>query len=172
MTSYEKSEVLDGVRDAIKRLYARDQVLLEDDTNERSITHKLGEYLQQEFPRWHVDCEYNREGHDDSKRIPRDLPERSTDDTEDDTEAVTVYPDIIIHERGEEKNLLVMEVKKTHHQDLDWDKKKLETFVRGKLDYDYGLLLRIGVDGCKAPLLFSGDQELENVTECFADISL
>ena len=48
---------------AICALYRHDRELLDVDANERSITHKLAEHLQREFPEWHVDCEYNRVGH-------------------------------------------------------------------------------------------------------------
>ena len=71
---------------AICALYRHDRELLDVDANERSITHKLAEHLQREFPGWHVDCEYNRVG-----REPRRL------------EAKTVFPDIIVHRRGNRK---------------------------------------------------------------------
>ncbi|HQK46046.1 MAG TPA: hypothetical protein PLP52_03750, partial [Syntrophorhabdaceae bacterium] len=46
--------------DAIVALYRYDHELIDKNANERSITHKLAEHLQKEFPYWHVDCEYNR----------------------------------------------------------------------------------------------------------------
>ncbi len=50
-------EVLQKVTTAIINLYRSDQELLEVDANERSITHKLAEHIQKEFPEWNVDCE-------------------------------------------------------------------------------------------------------------------
>ena len=47
---------------SIRLLIKNDFYLLEIGTNERSVAHKLAEYLQQEFPNRHVDCEYNRHG--------------------------------------------------------------------------------------------------------------
>jgi hypothetical protein len=72
------------------------------DGNERSITHHLAIYLQQEFDCWNVDVEYNRDDHD-IKRL-RDLRDVPSD---------AVYPDIIVHRRGTNyDNFLVIEVKK------------------------------------------------------------
>jgi hypothetical protein len=48
------------VKCSINKLMEFDDFLLEKDVNERSITHKLAEYMQQEFKDWDVDCEYNR----------------------------------------------------------------------------------------------------------------
>jgi len=41
-------------------LINNDGYLLYKNINERSITHKLAEYLQNLFPEWNVDCEYNK----------------------------------------------------------------------------------------------------------------
>lgn len=52
----ETKEILKGLRMLLKN----DHYLLKNDVNERSITHKLGEYYQFIFSDWNVDCEYNR----------------------------------------------------------------------------------------------------------------
>ena len=45
------------------RFLAQEGYLLEANVNERSLTHKLAEYLQAVVgPEWSVDCEYNRYG--------------------------------------------------------------------------------------------------------------
>lgn len=41
-------------------LLNNDGYLLKNDISERSITHKLAEYLQNLFPEWNVDCEFNK----------------------------------------------------------------------------------------------------------------
>lgn len=92
---------------AICRLYCHDQDLLDVGVNERSLTHKLAEYLQDEFPEWHVDCEYNRR-HDQVKK----LRIREWHSSPDDTEARTVVPDIIVHRRQTDQNLIVLESRK------------------------------------------------------------
>jgi len=48
------------VANAISCLLEIDSYLLEIDVNERTITHRLAMYLQEEFEDWDVDCEYNR----------------------------------------------------------------------------------------------------------------
>ena len=62
-TKMSLEDVKKRVIAAICALYRHDRELLAVDANERSITHKLAEHLQREFPEWHVDCEYNRVGH-------------------------------------------------------------------------------------------------------------
>ena len=48
-----------SVKTALNKLFERDAELLQNDVNERSITHKFAEYLESEFPGWDVDWEYN-----------------------------------------------------------------------------------------------------------------
>jgi hypothetical protein len=113
----------DRLDSALQRLSDRDFHLLSADVNERSITHKLAEYLQAELPDWHVDCEYNRDRHD-SKLL--ELPHRSNVSSED-VHARTVFPDIIVHHRNTQENLLVIEVKKSSStEDESWDWKKID----------------------------------------------
>jgi hypothetical protein len=97
-----------AVLSALQELLRRDAHLLKVDANERSITHRLAMYLQQELPDLHVDCEYNRDGAD-PKRLGYFHLERP--DTAD-TDAHTVFPDIIAHIRDTDQNYLVIEAKK------------------------------------------------------------
>jgi len=82
--------------------------ILDKDVNERSISHRLANYIEPHFPGWNVECEYNL-NHDDSKRL--DIYPRNVQS--DNTQATTVYPGIIIHRRGTDENLVVIEMKKT-----------------------------------------------------------
>jgi hypothetical protein len=121
---------------AIKTLLDKDGPLLECDVNERSITHKLAEYLHDEFPEWDVACEYNRDEHD-AKYL--DLPV-DKDISSQDTEGRTVFPDIIIHKRKTNCNLLVLEAKKTGGSPLK-DYNKLKAF-KNQLRYEYAVFIR------------------------------
>ena len=116
---------------ALDTLIDLDKDLLVKNVNERSITHKLAEYLAREFDDWDVDCEYNR-NFDETKRLDslRDLLKVAGLELKgDDTNGVTVFPDIIIHRRGREENLLVIEVKKTTNKiNREFDLYKLESF--------------------------------------------
>lgn len=128
-------------------LLDRDRELLELDVNERSLAHKLAEYLQCEFPDWNVDCEYNRKF-----SIPKRLqghPFTTSDVPTDDTSGRTVYPDIIVHRRGVDDNHLVVEIKKrSNRDDLEIDRGKLEGFTH-QMGYRNAAL--IVFDGVEEP---------------------
>ena len=128
---------------ALRRLRKQDLFLIQANTNERTISHKLAEYLQQEFPDRNVDCEYNRHG-TDIKKI--DAPKDNV--SWNDTEAKTIFPDIIVHERDNDKrNLLVIEVKKSSNVDgRHIDKAKLMALTEGEYRYAFGLFLEISMN--------------------------
>jgi len=58
----DDGKIKEKVFNNIRLLIKNDFYLLEIGANERSVAHKLAEYLKQEFPNRHVDCEYNRHG--------------------------------------------------------------------------------------------------------------
>jgi hypothetical protein len=129
-------EVAEHIRTALFRLFREDAYLLRADANERSISHRLALYLEEEFPQWDVDCEYNRDRHE-PKRLHLDPePEQS-----DDAQGTTVYPDIIVHERGESRNLLAIEIKKSNGESAEKDFRKLWV-LRHELGYQCALFLR------------------------------
>jgi len=147
----EQDEIQQKIKIAIKQLFCRDHKLLDIDVNERTITHRLAMYLQKQFPDWDVDCEYNRKGHDNVKRL--NLPVDST--LSDCTEAVTVYPDIIVHHRTTEENLLVIEVKKSSSIiPKERDLEKLRAY-KSQLGYRYAVFLRFATGNAK----ISGEYE-------------
>ncbi len=124
------------LRDAIDQLLEEDRFLFENDVNERSLSHKLAEYLQTRFPDWNVDCEYNR-NHESIKRLNIESPSTSAEDTE----GTTVYPDIVVHRRNTDENLLVIEIKKSTNSDnRQFDVKKLRLFI-SELGYAYGVFI-------------------------------
>ncbi|MHB1758467.1 MAG: hypothetical protein ACYCT9_13360 [Leptospirillum sp.] len=134
----EINEIERVVKKATDSLLADDGDLLRNDVNERSITHRLACYLQELFPEWNVDCEYNRLNIDTKKLLTYKKNVKS-----DDTEGTTVFPDIIVHKRGSGKNLLVIEVKKTTNAKKDTcDLEKLDKF-KGELGYKHALFLRL-----------------------------
>ena len=125
--NYTQEEIKKKVKVAIGVLWKNDSFLLKNDVNERSISHKFAEYLQQQFPEYHVDCEYNKQvdqydeltkkevlfnKEEEEKYFPKTIDIR-------DTNSHTVYPDIIIHIRGsKENNLLAIEVKKNSNSEI------------------------------------------------------
>ncbi len=135
--------IKDKVRNAIQRLLDRDRFLLEKEVNERSISHRLAMYLQNEFgDEWDVDCEYNR-NHDITKKLTIH-PKRVQIN---DTNATTVYPDIIVHRRGtHDNNLLVIEMKKLtnlREEAKEFDLNKLCAFREVEYHYQYALYLQL-----------------------------
>ena len=107
------------IANAVAIFLSRDEYLITNDVNERSLTHKFAEYLQAEFPDWNVDCEYNRLGSN-----PKMLDKIYGQVPDTDLAARTVYPDIIVHHRGAD-NLLVIEAKR---RDVDDTKDRMKLF--------------------------------------------
>lgn len=133
----KQAKVEEQLNVALGLLYTQDAYLLNVGANERAITHRLGMYLQDEFPDWHVDCEYNRDGHE---------PKRVTlAECEFDRESY-VCPDIIIHKRGcKGPNLLVIEVKanlEMHEEGTQHDQRKLAAYKK-EFNYEYAVFLRV-----------------------------
>jgi hypothetical protein len=93
---------------AMQQLLTCDSYLLQVNANERSITARLAIYLQIEFSEWTVDCEYNRDGVE-----PKRLGHLGLYPDAEDEEGKTVFPDIVIHQRGTGRNHLAIEVKKS-----------------------------------------------------------
>jgi hypothetical protein len=79
---------------------------------------------------------------------PKILNVSYTDITDDDIEAKTIYPDIIVHHRLKNENLLVIEMKKEGGNTTK-DIKKLIAFTDPQKSYSYyyGLLLVIKHNG-------------------------
>lgn len=142
MSEYSLKAVSRNVRISLGLLFKNDAFLLENGVHERSITHKLAEYLQTQFPEYHVDCEYNLHGIE-TKILPRECNGENRE---------KVFPDIIVHLRGTDNNLLVIEAKQFPILDA-CDRQKLELFTAssGQFRYKYGLA--IGFDGSSVPQL-------------------
>lgn len=141
---YPEEEIRKHVKIALGVLRKNDSFLLESDANERSIAHKLAEYLQKQFPDWHVDCEYNRKGLETKKL-------EGIKECEEGRRRNIVYPDIIVHERNTRHNLLVIELKKKD-QNYQCDLRKLELFTDTKDEFGYTLGLFIRFDDSRIEL--------------------
>lgn len=124
-----------GLESAIVSLLERDLDLFLTDVHERTVAARLALYLQDEFADWHVDCEYNRDGHD-PKEI--NLPEGIT----------RPYPDIIVHRRRQGEpgaNLLVVELKLSSNPHLSRELRdiaKLPAYI-DSLGYRHAVFVKI-----------------------------
>ena len=126
---YSKEELELKLKATLKNFIEKDGILLKIGSSERSLTHKFAEHLQKAFNDWDVDCEYNR----DEINIKK-LPFNS--------EKKPVFPDIIIHKRCEDNNLLVIEAKKsnTNNNSIKYDLYKLNKYL-SNFNYMYGLFI-------------------------------
>ena len=132
----------EAVARALSELLDDDHDLLGIDANERSITFRFAMYLQQHFPDWTVDCEYNRDGTEPKRLGHLELYPDSEDD-----EAKTVFPDVIVHRRGTRNNHLVLEFKKsTSRIDRQIDLRKLWGYKQ-QLGYEHALFVEVGTEG-------------------------
>jgi len=133
--SYSSGEIEQKLSKAIDSLLKHDGFLLENNVNERSISHKLAEYLQKQFQGWNVDCEYNRKG-EATKTLG------GIENCSEEIRTDLVFPDIIVHRRNTKENLLVIEIK-TNDQDPVCDIEKLKLFTSDEnYKYDFGLFIK------------------------------
>ncbi len=135
----EFPQIKEKIDTAVHDFGVRHITLLEVKANERSMTHKLAECLQKEFgDDWDVDCEYNRKSFD-----PKRLNLTPVSIFSDDENATTVYPDIIVHNRLTQDNLLVIEAKKVElgADNTKHDREKLRAFL-SQLGYKFAVLVK------------------------------
>ena len=155
--SFDQQQIDCRLNTALARLECHDLDLFTYDANERSICARLAFYLQQEFPDYHVDCEYNRH-HNDPRHIKRLHDENlfklaGRVPRLDETESLTVFPDIIVHRRETDENLLVIETKKTTSTICDkFDRAKLALF-QSELHYRFAKFIRFGTKKRDRPIM-------------------
>ena len=141
-------EIKEKVIIALQCFYANDAYLIDKNVHERALTFRLGIYLQILFSSWDVDCEYNRNyqtAHNNKLLSGRcDKEPRFNCKDCGDRRKCTVFPDIIIHQRGTDQNLLVIEAKcNADVQQIDNDKEKIKAYLdEPTLRYQYGLIFK------------------------------
>jgi len=131
--NYSIDEIKKKVGISLEVLFKNDFFLLK--ASERSVAHKLAEYLQTQFPDWNVDCEYNRKGL--APKVLNGIHECSEQKKTD-----RVYPDIIVHRRNTDDNLLVVEIKIKDDDCCDIEKLKKFTSSSGEFKYRLGLFIK------------------------------
>lgn len=133
MNSVSYEDVKTIVMKALDDFQQNDLQLLELCVDERAATHRIACYLQKCFEDMDVDCEYNRKG---AGRKPTPVPNSRG----------RVKPDIIVHKRNTEENLLCIEAKKkgvSRQKNVGEDRERLKGFTSpyGEYRYKFGLLL-------------------------------
>src|SRR5207244_2867958 len=139
-------DVANRLRKAIRKLLKEDRDLFDFAVNERTVTQRLAVKLEEQFSELELglkaDCEYNRmwiegTGENLTKNYPREIfgvPRV------DDVDAVTVFPDVIVHLRGIQfANILVVEAKRNAPVDVvpENDRIKLHEFTKSNGDFRY-----------------------------------
>jgi hypothetical protein len=134
----DRNQLEEIVRSCLHELYNQDGQILAQDVGERTICGRLAMLMVPKFPGLSVDIEYNRKG---LGLEPKDIemPNENGDLT-----TSKVFPDIIVHERGDNlRNILVVEVKKSTNPISDeHDHAKLRALC-WQLRYRNGLFLRL-----------------------------
>lgn len=124
------------IKKAIKELYDKDKILLKEKISERCLVYNFARHLEKilektEYKNLNIDIEYNRNCGQLKSIKDQDI----------------TYPDVIVHERGNNsKNTIVIEFKKWDNnkiEDLEKDRKKLRGF---KCEYGYKLPMLIILD--------------------------
>ena len=132
ITGCPDQHVGNAVVSALDLLFQNDGNLLSVNASEQAIAARFAGYLQGHFPGYNVDVEYNRMGDAPKTVAWSDKPER-------------VYPDIIVHRRRTNTNVLAIELKKTSNPEGKAnDLLKLAAYRR-ELGYLHALFLRLGV---------------------------
>ncbi len=130
------------IADLLNEFVSEEAELLEVDVSEQAISSRLGMKLESVSQEWNVDCEYNRDQFS-IKTLKYALSENG------DIEERNVIPDVIVHRRKTNDNLLAIEVKKVSNKENRFkDEAKLKAF-REQLGYKYTLF--IDLDTGKKP---------------------
>lgn len=145
-------------------LIERDEALFERGVHEQAFSHRLAIYVENflrdeltnfswassEFGDVTVDCEYNRHGYEE--KVLRDIleafPEKKSD---------IVRPDIIVHIRGENRNLLVIELTRGDMPEYNYAFSKVSAFVHSDYAYELGVAIKLNQrEGANTPFVRIG----------------
>lgn len=136
-------ELMDIFEKAKNKFLKEEKEIIEINVNERTLSARLmfhlqtlllNEIYQENYKEYSVDCEYNRR-----KEIVKILPKEYRELEKKDKQ---IYPDIILHQRNNEKNLMIIEMKKTYSSDEggkneNRDRLKFLTSLRKENKYKY-----------------------------------
>ncbi len=146
------------IRKSLMELYSKDALLMDSayDINERTVTHRLAIYLESYFQKYGyiVDVEYNRMRGDTVGDAVGNLMGKRLNWEENEQGSSYVYPDIIVHKRDTDDNLLLIEVK------MSWknvkksdDLLKITEYIK-EIGYQYGVYIELSPDIENSQILF------------------
>ena len=104
-----KNTIKDKIINCVDKLYSKDKYLFDCKVCERCLMFRLAYYLQVEFPKYFVDCEFNKMGFIGNKNQDKIEPNSLGDGLK------RMFADIIIHKRNSntEDNFICLEIKRT-----------------------------------------------------------
>ena len=155
-------ELKQFVKDALNEFYRNDAELITLGVREDTMSHRIAVYLEQiliekGYKKYHVDREYDKHG-----KLPKWLKPKIP------SNGYSHRPDIVIHERGNDNNnLLLVEVKKNKAlTDGDNDDLKLKCAIDPEC-FKYNLGLYINIINATSANLTWYEFGKDNVSEDF-----
>ncbi|MHB9314066.1 hypothetical protein ACW0TP_04535 [Fusobacterium polymorphum] len=158
MTNNKKIVELMDIFEKVKEKFLKDEKeIIRIDVNERTLSARLmfhlqtlllNEIYQENYKEYSVDCEYNRINEIEYKILKVcEYIEKTKNFEEVDKK---VYPDIIVHKRNENNNLIVIEMKKVNSyikkKENDKNRLKAMTNPRKLNNFNYILGVYFEVD--------------------------
>lgn len=150
-----KKQITEIIDSSLDELFLKDKAILFEsyDLHERSIVHRLAMYMETHFSKfdYYVDVEYNRMRNNYGEDVIGNVIGKAIDFEKSGEGSSYVYPDLIVHKRDTENNLLEVEVKmkwKNKLKELDY--LKINEYVN-QLGYKFGVYLELSDkrDECK-----------------------
>jgi hypothetical protein len=145
---YTKDQIRTILEKSIDELFAKDSKIIFQfyDLHERSITHRLAVYIENHFKNteYIVDIEYNRMRNSYGEDNIGNAIGKNLDFEKYGKDASNVYPDIIVHQRDTNNNLLEIELKMSwKNSKRGFDYMKINEYIK-QLDYRFGVYIELG----------------------------
>lgn len=133
-------ELIVLISGALDSLYKNEAYLIEQEVHERSLVFRFGLYFHKcleespKFSKFDLDIEYNRDLVSSKNKDPK----RTQDHPKG------IFPDLILHKRGNNyNNILVLEFKTNWNENPSDDVKKLKELTSPNQKYHYNLGISI-----------------------------
>ncbi|UNY98358.1 hypothetical protein MQE36_14880 [Zhouia spongiae] len=145
--NYNKENIEEILNNSIDELFEKDSQIIFESYNlhERSIAHRLAIYIENHFRKtdYVVDVEYNRMRNKYGEDIIGNLIGKNLDFEKYGKKLSNVYPDIIVHKRDTDNNLLEIELKmQWKNSKRDFDYIKINEYIE-QLSYKFGVYIEL-----------------------------
>jgi hypothetical protein len=130
----DRKEVLALFATGVTELIGDSADSLKNGIGEPNVSAGLFAFLKPRYPGWHCDAEYNRHG----------LEMKIADH---EGQVRMIRPDVVVHRRQTDENLLVVEMKMARNGEEENDIWKLRALTSPHGGYHYSLGVRLVLDG-------------------------